>query len=109
MSIKEVGSALDDNGEEKYFCCMISDFGHELRYSGSFGSECAITQKSAVLRKIFLILLIKKCLLAPADFFLFRRLKTIMKGARFVDVAAIQERVTAVLRSIPKETFAEAL
>jgi hypothetical protein len=32
------------------------------------------------------------------DFFLFPRLKSIMKGARFADVAAIQERVTAVLR-----------
>jgi hypothetical protein len=30
------------------------------------------------------------------------RLKSIMKGARFADVAAIQQRVTAVLRSIPK-------
>jgi hypothetical protein len=29
-----------------------------------------------------------------------------MKGARFADVAAIQERVTAVLRSIPKKAFA---
>jgi hypothetical protein len=29
-----------------------------------------------------------------------------MKGARFADVAAIQERVTAVMRSIPKEAFA---
>jgi hypothetical protein len=28
-----------------------------------------------------------------------------MKTASFADVAAIQERVTAVLRSIPKETF----
>jgi hypothetical protein len=28
-----------------------------------------------------------------------------MKGARFTDVAAIKERVTAVLRSIPKEAF----
>jgi hypothetical protein len=28
-----------------------------------------------------------------------------MKGARFEDMAAIQERVTAVLRSIPKEAF----
>jgi hypothetical protein len=43
------------------------------------------------------------------DFFLFSRLKSIMKGARFVDVAAIQERVTAVLRSIPKEAFADSL
>jgi hypothetical protein len=31
-----------------------------------------------------------------------------MKGARFADVAAIQERVTAVLRSIPKETLADS-
>jgi hypothetical protein len=29
-----------------------------------------------------------------------------MKGACFADVAAIQQRVTAVLRSIPKEAFA---
>jgi hypothetical protein len=32
-----------------------------------------------------------------------------MKGARFADGAAIQERVTAVLRSIPKKTFADSL
>jgi hypothetical protein len=31
-----------------------------------------------------------------------------MKGARFADVAAIQERVTTVLRSIPKEAFADS-
>jgi hypothetical protein len=43
-----------------------------------------------------------------ADFFLFPRLKSIMKGARFAHVAAIQERVTAVLRSIPKEAFADS-
>jgi hypothetical protein len=30
-----------------------------------------------------------------------------MKGVRFADVAAIQERVTAVLRSIPKEAFSD--
>jgi hypothetical protein len=30
-----------------------------------------------------------------------------MKGARFADVAEIQERVTSILRSIPKEAFAE--
>jgi hypothetical protein len=39
------------------------------------------------------------------NFFLFPRLKSIMKGARFADVAAIQKRVTAVLRSIPKKAF----
>jgi hypothetical protein len=32
-----------------------------------------------------------------------------MKSARFADVAAIQELVTAVLRSIPKEAFGESL
>jgi hypothetical protein len=42
------------------------------------------------------------------DFFLFPRLKSIMKCARFADVAAIQERVTAVLRSIPEEAFADS-
>jgi methylmalonyl-CoA mutase cobalamin-binding subunit len=31
-----------------------------------------------------------------------------MKGARFADVVAIQECVTVVLRSIPKEGFAES-
>jgi methylmalonyl-CoA mutase cobalamin-binding subunit len=42
------------------------------------------------------------------DLFLFSRLKSIMKGARFADAAAIQERVTAVLRSIPKQAFADS-
>jgi hypothetical protein len=42
------------------------------------------------------------------DLFLFPRLKGIMKGARFADVAVIQERVTAVLRSIPKEALADS-
>jgi hypothetical protein len=31
-----------------------------------------------------------------------------MKGARFADVVVIEERVTAVLRSIPKEAFADS-
>ena len=43
--------------------------------------------------------------LAPADFFLFPRLKSSMKGA---DVVTIQERVTAVLRSIPTAAFADS-
>jgi hypothetical protein len=42
------------------------------------------------------------------DFFLFPRLKSIMKDARFADMAAIKERVTAVPRSIPKEAFADS-
>jgi hypothetical protein len=43
------------------------------------------------------------------DFFLFPCLKNIMKGECFADVTAIQERVTAVRRSIPKEAFADSL
>jgi hypothetical protein len=31
-----------------------------------------------------------------------------MKGASFADVAAIQQRVKAVLQSIPKESFADS-
>jgi hypothetical protein len=31
-----------------------------------------------------------------------------MKGARFADMVAIQERLTAVLRLIPKEAFADS-
>jgi hypothetical protein len=42
------------------------------------------------------------------DVFLFPRLKSIMKGSHFADMVAIQERVTAVLRSIPKESFADS-
>jgi hypothetical protein len=42
------------------------------------------------------------------DFFLLPRLMSIMEGVSFADVAAIQERVTAVLRSIPKEAFADS-
>jgi hypothetical protein len=42
------------------------------------------------------------------DFFLFPCLKSIMKGACFAVVAAIQERVTTVLQSIPKEAFADS-
>jgi methylmalonyl-CoA mutase cobalamin-binding subunit len=42
------------------------------------------------------------------DFFLFPRLKSILKGERLADMAAIQERMTAVLRSILKEAFADS-
>jgi hypothetical protein len=45
---------------------------------------------------------------STVDFFLFPRLKSIMKGTSFADVAAIQERVTVVLRSIPLEAFADS-
>jgi hypothetical protein len=42
------------------------------------------------------------------DFFLFPRLKSIIKGAHCADMTAIQEGVTAVLWSIPKEAFADS-
>jgi hypothetical protein len=42
------------------------------------------------------------------DFLMFPQLKSIMKGARFADVAAIQECVTVVLRWIPNEAFADS-
>jgi hypothetical protein len=45
---------------------------------------------------------------STVGFFLFPRLKSIMKGAGFADEATIQERVTAVLRSIPKEAFVDS-
>lgn len=43
--------------------------------------------------------------LAPADFFLFPKLKTVIKGTRFVDVEDIKKNVTSTLKSIPKEDF----
>jgi hypothetical protein len=42
------------------------------------------------------------------DFFPFPRLNSIMKGARFSDLVAIQEHMTAVLRLIPKEAFGDS-
>ncbi|XP_035206672.1 histone-lysine N-methyltransferase SETMAR-like [Stegodyphus dumicola] len=46
--------------------------------------------------------------LAPADFFLFPRLKGVLKGQHFSDITEIQQRVTTVLRAIPKEAFADS-
>jgi hypothetical protein len=45
---------------------------------------------------------------STVDFFLFPRLESIMKGSCSADMVAIQERVTAVLRPIPKEAFADS-
>jgi hypothetical protein len=45
---------------------------------------------------------------STVDFFMFPRLMSIMKGARFAAVEAIQERVIPILRSIPKEAFADS-
>ena len=43
--------------------------------------------------------------LAPADYFLFPRLKCCLKGKRFSDIPEIQRRVTQELGAIPKEDF----
>jgi hypothetical protein len=45
---------------------------------------------------------------STVDFLLFPCLKRIMKGACFANMAAIQERVTAVLRSVRKEAFTDS-
>ena len=46
--------------------------------------------------------------LAPAGFFLFPRFKGVLKGQHFSDITEIQQRVTTVLRAIPKEAFADS-
>ena len=43
--------------------------------------------------------------LAPCDFFLFPKLKRVIKGTRFPDVEAIKRAVTTELRGIPEEAF----
>ena len=43
--------------------------------------------------------------LAPCDFFVFPRLKGIIKGIRFTEVEAIKETVTRKLRAIPEQAF----
>jgi histone-lysine N-methyltransferase SETMAR len=43
--------------------------------------------------------------LAPADFFLFPKLKSELKGKRFQDISIIQANVTEQIRSIPKDSF----
>ena len=45
--------------------------------------------------------------LAPADFFRFPRLKASIKSARSVHVNATKDHVTAILRTIPQEAFAD--
>jgi hypothetical protein len=73
--------------------------------SKKFGEWYQKTNKTEDTKKLNLldfkiILILHNTLLAT-----FSRLKSIMKGARFADVATIQERVTSVLRSIHKENF----
>uniref|UniRef100_A0A8C4PW97 Transposase n=1 Tax=Eptatretus burgeri TaxID=7764 RepID=A0A8C4PW97_EPTBU len=43
--------------------------------------------------------------LAPCDFFLFPKLKGVIKGTRFPDVEAIKRAVTTEFRRIPEEAF----
>ena len=45
--------------------------------------------------------------LAPADFILFRKLKSTLKGRRFESIEAIKTNSRAHLRSIPKTAFQE--
>ena len=45
--------------------------------------------------------------LMPEFFLLFPRLKLVLKGSRFTDVADIKQRVATVLREIPQEAFSD--
>lgn len=46
--------------------------------------------------------------LAPADFFLFPKLKTTLKGRRFQTIEEIQENAIQALRAITASAFQEA-
>ena len=46
--------------------------------------------------------------LAPADFFLFPKLKTTLKGRHFQTIEEIQENATRELRAITESAFQEA-
>jgi transposase len=46
--------------------------------------------------------------LAPADFFLFPKLKTTLKGSHFQIIEEIQENATRELRAITESAFQEA-
>ena len=46
--------------------------------------------------------------LAPADFFLFLRIKTALKGTRFGTIEAIQTAVTKALNEVPVDAFQDA-
>jgi hypothetical protein len=43
--------------------------------------------------------------LAPCNFWLFPKLKTALKGHRFLDTADIQGHMKIILQSTPKEEF----
>jgi len=46
--------------------------------------------------------------LAPADFFLFHKLKTTLKGRRFQTIEEIQENAIRELRAVTESAFQEA-
>jgi hypothetical protein len=45
--------------------------------------------------------------MAPCDFWLFPKLKTVLNGKRFVDIDAIQKNATGTLHTIPKDSFSK--
>jgi transposase len=45
--------------------------------------------------------------LAPVDFFLFNKLKSVLEGWKFESVQVIKENLLAELTSIPEEVFQE--
>ena len=47
--------------------------------------------------------------LAPCDFFLFPKLKEVIKGVRFLDMEIIKKAVTTELKRIPEESFQECM
>ena len=47
--------------------------------------------------------------LAPYDFFLFPKLKKVIKGTRFQDSEATKTAVTRELRAIPEKSFQESM
>jgi len=48
-------------------------------------------------------------LAAPCDFFLFPKLKEVIKGTHFQDLEAIKTAVTRELRAIPEESLQECV
>jgi hypothetical protein len=47
--------------------------------------------------------------LTPCDCWLFPKLKTVLKGHKFSDIADIQGHATTILKSIPEEEFQKCL
>jgi len=47
--------------------------------------------------------------MAPCDFFLFPKLKVVIKGTRFQDSEAIKTAGMRELRAIPEESFQECV